>query len=212
MAAADAPVPPPVQSPVTVLMVVLGCLAAGVGLSFGQGLSGEGIAPLFNSALPVVTLAAVAALAGRELWACAALASIAGPLAMVGYYGASSLRGLGVSTSSVFLWVTAGVVAGSVMGAAVWAMRQPPRAAPGDMARGLGVGFWPGIALGEAAHGLVRIADTTPTAYWWVQAAMGIAVLGVLAVRCLNSVTARLVSVASAVAVGVAVFVAYGLR
>src|SRR5918993_1202708 len=120
---------PRVQSPATVLVVVLGSLTAGVGLSFGQGVSGEGVSPLFNFALPVVTLAAVAALAGRELWACAALASIAGPLAMVGYYGASSLRADGVSTSSVFLWVIAGVLAGSLMGAALWAMRQPPRAA-----------------------------------------------------------------------------------
>lgn len=200
------------QRPLNVLVVVLGSLAVGVGLSFGQGLAVEGIAPLFNSALPVVTLAAFAALAGRELWACVVLAGVAGPLAMVGYYGASTLRGLGASSSSLLLWVTAGVLAGSVMGAAVWAMRQPASDAPAPWVRGLAVGFWPGIAIGEAAHGLVRISDTTPTAYWWAQALLGVVVLVALASSRLRSVTAWLVAVASAVTVAAALFVTYGLR
>jgi hypothetical protein len=194
------------------LAVALGSLAAGVGLSFGQGLSAESIAPLFNSALPVVTLGALAALAGRELWACAALGGVVGPLAMVGYYGAATERGIGASTSSVLLWVTAGVLAGSLMGAAVWAMKQPRSAAPPEGLRGAAVGLWPGIALGEAAHGLLRIADTTPVTYWWAQAIAGLVVLVVLATRCLHSAYACLVSVATAVVVAGALFVVYGLR
>jgi hypothetical protein len=201
-----------VHRPLAVLVVVLGSLAAGVGLSFGQGLSAEGIAPLFNSALPVVTLAALAALGGRDLWACVMLGAVAGPLAMVGYYAASTLRGFGASSSSVLLWVSAGVVFGCVMGAAVWAIRQPLGAEPALWIRGLAVGFWPGIALGEAAHGLVRIVDTTPTTYWWTQAVVGVVVLGILAVSRLTTWSARLLSIASVVAVAASVFVAYGLR
>jgi hypothetical protein len=191
--------------------VVVGSVLAGVALSFGQDLAVEGIAPLFNSALPVVTLAAAVALAGESLSSCVVLAASAGPLAMVGYYGASILRGFGASSSSVLLWVSAGVVAGSVMGAAVWAMRQPHQAPPTAWVRGLAVGFWPGVALGEAAHGLVRIADTTPSAYWWAQGVAGVVVLVVLAARCLWSVPPRLVCVASAGAVAAALFLVYGL-
>lgn len=198
--------------PLAVLVVVLGSLAAGVGLSFGQTLSTEGIAPLFNSALPVVSLSALAALAGRDLWACVVLGAVAGPLAMVGYYAASTVRGFGASSSSVLLWVSAGVVFGSVMGAAVWAVRQPVSAGPAAWVRGLAAGFWPGIAFGEAAHGLVRIADTTPTTYWWVQAVLGLVVLVVLAVTRLTTWSARLLSAASALAVAATLFVAYGVR
>ena len=198
-------------SPVALVWVVVGALLAGVALSFGQTTAPDGIAPLANSALPVVTLAALAALAGRQLWACVALGAAAGPLAMVGYYGTSVLRGFGASSSSLLLWVTAGLVAGSVMGAAVWAMRQPREDAPSMLLRGLAVGFWPGIALGEAAHGLTRIADTTPTAYWWAQAILGVVVLGVLATTSLNGVRAWAGAVASTIVVAGALYVAYGV-
>jgi hypothetical protein len=198
--------------PLVLVAVALGSLAAGVGLSFGQGLSVEPIAPLFNSALPVVTLGALAALAAHRLWACAILGGVVGPLAMVGYYGAATVRGIGASTSSVLLWVGAGVVAGSLMGAAVWVMKQPRSSGPAPWVRGAAVGLWPGIALGEAAHGLLRIADTTPTAYWWTQAVVALVVLAVLAVRCLHSASERLVAVAVAALVAGSLFVVYGLR
>ncbi len=198
------------RSPVALVWVVVGALLAGVALSFGQTTAPDGIAPLANSALPVVTLAALAALAGRQLWACVALGAAAGPLAMVGYYGTSVLRGFGASSSSLLLWVTAGLVAGSVMGAAVWAMRQPREDAPSMLLRGLAVGFWPGIALGEAAHGLTRIADTTPTAYWWTQAVVAVAVLAALATTRLVGARARLVAVGAAAVVAAGLYVVYG--
>ena len=199
------------RSPLALVWVVVGALVAGVALSFGQTTAPDGIAPLVNSALPVVTLAALAALAGRQLWACVALAAAAGPLAMVGYYGTSVLRGFGASSSSLLLWVGAGLVAGSVMGAAVWAMRQPREAAPAMAVRGAAVGFWPGIALGEAAHGLTRIADTTPTAYWWAQAAVGLVVLAALAATALDGVRAWVVAVTSTIVVAGGLYVAYGV-
>lgn len=195
-----------------VLLVALGSVAVGVALSFGQGLEVEAVAPLFNSALPVVTLAALAAFAGRGLLSCVVLAAVSGPLAMVGYYSTSVARGIGASSGSVLLWVVAGVVAGSIMGAAVWAMRQPRSSPPPAWLRGLAVGYWPGIALGEAAHGLVRISDTTPASYWWCQASLGVVVLVVLAWRCLDSVAARVAAAATAAGVAAALFVVYGTR
>ncbi len=201
---------PPVQTPRAALVLVLGSIMVGTGLSFGQGIAVDAIAPLFNSALPIVTFAALAAMLRRQLWACVLFASAVGPLAMVGYYATSTLRGLGASSSWALLWIVAGIIAGSVMGAAVWAMRQPLPAMPASWVRGLAVGFWPGIAFGEAAHGLTRIADSTPALYWWVQVGAGVLVLAVLITTRLTAVTARLIAVASAAAVGAGLYVVYG--
>lgn len=143
-------------------------LAAGVIMSFGQTFAPAGIAPIFNSAAPVVALAAGVAFAARSWWGHVVLAAAAGPLAMVGYYGTSALRGYGVSSSMVMMWCTTGVIAGAVVGLAVWALR-----GHGDQLRhigpmrALGAAAFPAVALGEAAHGITRISDTTPVAYWW---------------------------------------------
>ena len=154
-------------------LALAGALAAGVVISFGQTFAPDGIAPLFNSAAPVVALAAGVALAARPWWAHVTLGALAGPLAMAGYYGTSLLRGYGVSASMVVMWCVAGVIAGGAMGLAVWLLRghgpQPMRA--------LGAAVFPTVALGEAAHGVVRISDTTPVTYWWSLGAVGVGVL-----------------------------------
>ncbi len=77
--------------------------------------------------------------------------------------------------------------------------------------RGAAVGFWPGIALGEAAHGLTRIAGTTPTAYWWAQAAVGLVVLAALAATALDGVRPWVVAVTSTIVVAGGLYVAYGV-
>lgn len=189
------------------LLALAGALAAGVVMSFGQTLALPGLAPLFNSAAPVVALAAAVALAARSWWAHALLAAAAGPLAMVGYYGTSSLRGYGVSSSMVLMWCTAGVVAGVVMGLAVWLLRDN---APGvrfiGPMRALGAAVFPAVALGEAAHGVVRIADTTPVAYWWSLGAVGVGVLVWLAVTRLRSAGLMVLAAVAAIAGGSVIF------
>lgn len=155
-------------------LAVVVSLIAGVMISFGQTVAPEGIAPLFNSAAPVVALAAAVSLFARSWWGHALLGAAAGPLAMVGYYGTSLMRGYGVSTSMVVMWCVAGVIAGGAMGLAVWLLRGN---GPRPM-RGLGAAVFPTVALGEAAHGVLRIADTTPVAYWWSLGVVGVGVLG----------------------------------
>ena len=185
-----------------------GSLIAGVVMSFGQTYAPEALAPLFNSATPVVALAALVAMACRGgWWAHALLGASAGPLAMVGYYATTSLRGFPVGMRMVGFWVVAGVVSGLVMGVAVWLLQ-----GHGDpVLRGAAAGAFPAVALGEAAHGLRRIADTTPSSYWWVQAAVGVAVLAWLMVARLTSWPARLAAVAVAVLGARALFAVYGM-
>jgi len=189
-------------------VAVVAAVAAGVAISFGQTYAPAGLAPLFNSALPVVTLAAAVSLAGRRWWQSAVLGAVAGPLAMVGYYSTASLRGFGVSLSMVAFWCAAGIVFGSLMGLAVWVLRGE-RAS--GLAGGAAAGYWPGIAAGEAAHGLTRIADTTPVPYWWVQLGLAtVALAGLVALR-LAGASARLIAVGTALAVGAGVYVVYGI-
>ncbi|WP_062383108.1 DUF6518 family protein [Demequina iriomotensis] len=192
-----------------IVLTVLSCLVAGAAISWGQTVLPESLSPLANSATPVMLLAVAASLAGWRLRGAIAMGALAGPLAMAGYYATSHLRGFGVSTSYVLLWCTAGVVVGAASGAAAWLLRQP-----GDRhgwLRGAAAGLLPGIVAGEALHGLVRIADTTPVAYWWTQLALGLALLAALAGVRLAGIGARVAAVATAVTVATAVFVAFGL-
>ncbi|MFN3866519.1 MAG: DUF6518 family protein [Demequina sp.] len=181
-------------------------LVAGIVMSFGQTFAPDPIAPLFNSAAPVVALAAAVSMAARSAWAHALLGALAGPLAMVGYYGTSDLRGFGVSMSMVILWCTAGVIAGAGMGLAVWALRSSRN---GPM-RAVAAAAFPGVAFGEGAHGLIRVADTTPVAYWWVLIGVGVGVLAWLSVARLRSWTAVTLACTATGAIALVLFLVYG--
>lgn len=195
------------DSPPRVPLALVGAVAAGVLMSFGQTFAAEGVAPLFNSAAPVVALAAVVALATRTRWSHLAAGAVAGPLAMVGYYATSQLRGFPVSMRMVVFWSAAGVIAGAAAGLAVWLLRGNGSGA----VRAVAGGYFPGIALGEAAHGLTRIADTTPVAYWWALAAVGVILLAWTAGRHLDVSRLRVIAAAATVAVAAGLWAVYGL-
>ncbi|MHA6513327.1 DUF6518 family protein [Tessaracoccus sp. Z1128] len=189
-------------------VALTGSVAAGVAMSFGQTYSPAVLAPLFNSATPVVVLAAGVAAATRGGWAAhALLGASAGPLVMVGYYATTHLRGFPVGLQMMVLWALAGVISGGAMGVAVWLLKGRGPA----VMRGVAAAFLPAVALGEAAHGLARISDTTPPAYWWAQAAAGAALLLALALGLLSTWRARFAALAVAVLGARALFVIYGM-
>jgi hypothetical protein len=181
--------------------------AAGVAMSFGQTYSPEWLSPLFNSAAPVVAVAGLVAFAARRWWTSALIGALAGPTLVAGYYATSHLRGFAGSSTSIALWSTAGVIAGAAMGLAVWVLLTP---SPLPL-RAAAAALWPGIAIGEAAHGIVRIADTTPAGYWWAQAAVGVAALAAIAWKHLPTWSGRLLAAAFTAAFAAALFVIYGL-
>ena len=187
-------------------LALVGAVIAGVAMSWGQTYAPDVLAPLFNSAAPVVALSAAVALAGRGTATTIALGAAAGPLAMVGYYVTAQVRGYGMSSWMVF-WSAAGIVIGALVGVAIVLMRRRPH----PLATAGAVGWMPGLALGEAAHGLLRVSDTTPVAYWWTQALISVAVLVWLALTRLDTLVSRLASLAAAVLVGAALWVAYGM-
>ena len=175
-------------------------------MSYGQTYVPGALAPFFNSAAPVVALSGAVSLAGRGWASHVALGALAGPLAMVGYYATASLRGFSASPSWVMLWCVAGLVAGSAMGAAVWALRGH---GPWPM-RAFAAAVFPAVALGEALHGMVRISASTPVAYWWVQALVGSAVLAWFAAHRLQGTRERAVAVIATASLAPALFLVYG--
>lgn len=177
-----------------------GAVLAGVAMSFGQTVAPHWLASLFNSAAPVVTVAALVALTGWCWRSSTILGALAGPAVLLGYYVTSTLRGFSTSPSWLLVWVGGGLVFGAVMGFAIWTLRS---SGP-TLLRGLAAAVWPGIAIGEALHGLVRIGDTTSPAYWIVQAALGAGVLIWLLLTRVTGVVPRLVSAgATAVLAGI---------
>ncbi|WP_062130950.1 DUF6518 family protein [Demequina aestuarii] len=188
-------------------LALVGALVAGVVISFGQTFSPDVLAPLFNSAAPVVALAAAVSMAARAVWARMVMGATAGPLAMVGYYATSALRGYGVSTSMVLMWCTAGVIAGAAMGFALWTLRH----SDSWPLRAVSAAVFPGVALGEAGHGLLRVADTTPVAYWWSAAAAGVGVLTWLSLTRLRTMPGILLACATTAVFAGALFFIYGV-
>ena len=185
--------------------LALACaFAAGVVLSFGQTYATDAVRPLFNSAAPVVAIAGLVALGGRRWWTAAVLGALAGPTLVAGYYVTSHLRGFAGSASYIVLWGAAGVIFGAAMGLATWLLR----ASVAPAWRAVAAAVWPGIAIGEALHGLTRISDSTPAAYWWTQSAIGAVALAVLAGWRVPTWPARALAVA---ATAVIAFLVYGL-
>ena len=180
--------------------------ACGVALSYGQTYAGDAVRPIFNSAAPVVAVAGIASLAARRAWTSALLGGLAGPTLVAGYYVTAHLRGFDGSASYIALWGTAGILFGAAMGIASWLLR----ADVGAIWRGAAASLWPGIAIGEAWHGVARISDSTPAAYWWTQAAIGAAVLLTLAAWRVPTWTARALAVVFTAAIAAGVFVLYG--
>ena len=180
--------------------------AAGVGLSYGQTYAPDGLAPLFNSAAPVVLVAGLASLGARRWLGAASLGALSAPALVAGYYVASHLRGFAGSARNIAMWGAAGVVFGAAMGLAWWLLRTP--ASP--WLRAAGASVLPGIAIGEAWHGLTRIADSTPAAYWWTQAIVGAAMLLLLASWKVPTWPARLLAAGFTAAIAAAIFAIYG--
>ena len=180
--------------------------AAGVGLSYGQTYAPDALAPLFNSAAPIVLVAGLASLASRRWPGAVALGALSAPALVAGYYVASHLRGFAGSAGNIAMWGAAGVIFGAGIGIAWWLLRTP--ASP--WLRAAGAALFPGIAIGEAWHGLTRIADTTPAAYWWAQAVVGTAMLVLLAAWRLPTWPARLWAVGYTAAIAAAIYAIYG--
>ena len=155
-------------------LVVLVAGAVGVATSFLQTVLPHAVAPLANSAGSWCLVAWLLARRASSPARGAAYAVVALLALVAGYYAAADLRGFGVASTSVGVWVVAAALVGPPLGAG--AVRS--RTAPGWV-RVLAALVLPALLVAEAAYGLLVVGSTTSTAYWVGEGAAGL-VLGLL--------------------------------
>ncbi|TDC88886.1 hypothetical protein E1161_22750 [Saccharopolyspora aridisoli] len=79
------------------------------------------------------------------------------------------LRGYPASTGLMVFWAAAALIAGPLLGVgAQWLRRRPGTRAA------LGLSALCGVLLGEAGYGLLVIAQSTSSVYWWGQGLVGV--------------------------------------
>ncbi|MRX44682.1 DUF6518 family protein [Agromyces kandeliae] len=160
-----------------ILLVAVAAVVLGGLTSWGQLLLPAETASAANSAggwtIPTALLVLLLARTYPE-------ASLAGAASFVsltlGYAVASGWRGIAFDPTT---WAIIGVFAGPVVGCAAHALRRR------GMQLALGTSVLAGILVGEGVYGLTVVADTTSPVWWWIEVAVGSAVLvaGVLRVR-----------------------------
>lgn len=179
-------------------------LAGGVATSYLQGALPEGLAPLANSAAPWCAVAFIVALRARTPAVAIVCAVLALFLLDLGYGLGSTLRGYTYSTSTTLFWSAAAVVVGPVLGLSAHWIRHagPARAA-------VGAGCAVGILLGESAHGVLAISETTPLGYWLAEGAVGVLALVAMAATRLRRLLPIAIATGTAVLVGAALLLVY---
>ena len=185
-------------------------LAVGVGLLLGiltaaaQGWLPRDAASLANSSGSwslIAFLLALLATGPRSAAACgaAALAALLG-----GYILGTGVRGYASGTGLIVFWGLAAIIVGPSLGlGAWWAKAGSPRLAA------LGAGGMGGVLIGEGVYGLLYIAETTSSAYWWGQIAVGAGIVGWFAARRLRHPGPIAVAALTCLAVAAAFVVAY---
>ncbi|MEL4319983.1 DUF6518 family protein [Leifsonia sp. YIM 134122] len=166
---------PAVASSLRTVAITLAALVLGALTPLGQGALPPELSSLANSAsgwmIPTALLVWLLARGYLE----AAIGGALGFIALtVGYTVASAWRG--VDFDPLF-WVIVGVVVGPFIGLAAHALHRSPLSAA------LGTGLLSGVLVGEAVYGLTVVGDTTSPVYWWITAALGVALLVATAAR-----------------------------
>ena len=183
------------------LLVAAASLLLGGATSFLQTVLPEAVAPFANSASGWTLLTAGAVALCRPRTALAAVLGAVSFVALVlGYQVVSGLRGFPTDET---LFLIIGVVVGPFVGvAAAWVRHR-------DLRGALGCGVLAGIAMGEAAYGLLVVLATTGWSYWTAIGATGLVLLAVTVRRAPRRAAARLPPVGLTIAVAVAFFFSY---
>jgi hypothetical protein len=195
---------PPPTSPslgLTVAAVMVVSLVLGGLTSFAQTFLPDAVRPFANSASGWTLLVALVVARSRPSLA---LGAVLGALSFValllGYSAVSTLRGFPTSEE---LFLVAAVVVGPFVGAAAGALRMSGARAA------IAVALLAGIAIGEAAYGLLVVSATTGWFTWSLIGLIGIALLVGTSVQRLHSLRLRCLAVGLTAAVGLAFFLTY---
>ncbi|WP_298459631.1 DUF6518 family protein [uncultured Cellulomonas sp.] len=150
------PAPAPVGDPGRRAPVVL-ALGLVIGLAWGAATSGlQTLLPtsgLANAVGPWVVPAFVVGALSRRPWVAVAAGVLACSGEVAGYYLVSAARGFGVNPSMVAVWACAGLVGGTVFGAAGWCWRRATTVRAGALGAALLGGVF--LAEGVVQYGLI---------------------------------------------------------
>lgn len=182
-------------------LVALGSVILGGLTSYAQTFLPDALAPFANSASGWTLLTALMVGLSRARTAPSAVfGATSFVLLVLGYQFVSGLRGFPTSET---LFLIIGVVVGPFVGvAASWLHR-------GGWRSILGCGVLAGIAVGEAAYGLIMVLSTTGWFYWTLIGLVGIAVLVHVVVCRLHVTSARAVAIVLVAVVAVMFFFSY---
>ena len=97
---------------------------------------------------------------------------------LAGYVIGGEARDIASSRALIAFWGLAAVIVGPALGLCAYWIKTDR----GYLA-GIGIGVVSGVLIGEGVYGLTYIADTTYPPYWWVEIAVGVALLGWVLVR-----------------------------
>jgi hypothetical protein len=172
-----APQLPTVPPAARVSMALGGAVLAGVGTSYGQGITG--LSGLSNAAGPwflvAVALLLLVRVRGGRFGLPVAMVSgiVLLELLHVGYWATSNLRGFPDYLAITNFWVLMGIPAGVLAGAVAVAVRSA------DVRwRSTALGVTAAVLVGEGVRGLLQVADTTGVGAWVVEIVLGVVVLG----------------------------------
>jgi hypothetical protein len=191
--------------PAAVVVTLAGAVLVGMLTSFGQA-GPQFVSTMANSGGSWFVAAMLLLLVVRPpmRWALPLGVAVL-ELMHVGYTLASNLRGhpdfLAITNFWVIMAVPAGLLAGAVV---VWTLRGETRL------RSLGLGLAGATLVGEGGRGLLRVAETTGSAFWITEIVVGALLVGA-AVALGRTPVARVVGLAAGVVGAAAVLTAYSV-
>ena len=167
--------------------VASGALLLGGVTSIGQTFLPDAVAPLANSASgwTICVVALLLLLPRLSAVVSAMLGALGFAGLTLGYTLVSEARGFPFSPD---FWLAVGLIAGPIVGLAVWAARSSEA-----VHRAVGLAVIAGILGGEGLYGLAVVSNTTGITYWIAMLVVSGALLIVGAARMLRDRESRLI-------------------
>ena len=186
------------------MVVCVAGFALGVLTLFAQEWLPHEMGSLANSSGSWALVAFLLALPASKRSAAAMIGFLALATLLAGYVIGGEARDIASSSALIAFWGLAAVIVGPILGVCAYWIKTDR----GYLA-GIGAGVVSGVLIGEGVYGLTSIADTTYPPYWWVEIAVGTALLGWALVRRVRGIWPTVTALASGLVVAGAFLAIY---
>ena len=178
------------------LVVCVAGFALGVLTVFAQAWLPHEMGSLANSSGSWALVAFLLALLASNRSTAAVFGFLALITLLAGYVIGGEARDIASSSSLIAFWGLAAVIVGPTLGLCAHSIKNDR----GYLAA-IGTGVMSGVLIGEGVYGLTYIADTTYPPYWWVEIAVGVALLSWVVVRRVRGAWPAVTALASSLVV-----------